>query len=190
MLESLANTINDFISITKVNFPLVIKILGCLIAIHCVNVALGRRLNLLGIYPRRLHGIPGIICSPLLHGDFNHLFYNCVPLFFLVTFLLYYGLSYFISITLFITVVSGAAVWLLGRPGIHIGASSVIMGYFSILLVYAYQHPGMVTILVALLTLYYLSGLFFNLLPGGKGVSWEGHLFGFTAGIAGAFVLF
>lgn len=189
MLNELASTVDQFIYISKVNFPLVVKILGCLFAIHIVNWGLRYRLNLLGIYPRHLLGLPGIAFSPLLHGNFNHLFYNSVPLFFLLTFLLYYGMDHFILTTIFITVVSGGAVWLLARPGIHIGASSVIMGYFATLLVYAYQHPGMITILIALLTLYYLSGLFFNLLPGGKGVSWEGHVFGFIAGVLAAVFL-
>ncbi len=186
MLSELANVVEQFIYISKVNFPEVLKILGGLLCIHFLNWILGYRLNILGIYPRRVGGLPGIIFSPFLHGNFNHLFYNMIPLFFLATFLLYFGLNYFIHISLCITLVSGAAVWLFARPGIHVGASSVIMGYFASLLMYAYRYPGMLTILIALLTLYYLGGLFFNLLPGEEGVSWEGHVFGFGAGLLAA----
>jgi membrane associated rhomboid family serine protease len=30
----------------------------------------------LGILPLTLEGIPGILLSPFVHGDFRHLFYN------------------------------------------------------------------------------------------------------------------
>ena len=99
-----------------------------------------------------------------------------------ILFILSYGQERALFLTGFITLVSGGAVWIFARPGIHIGASGLIMGYFGALLLDAYRNPGLMTILIAVLTLYYLSGLFFNLLPGGKGVSWEGHVFGFIAG--------
>ena len=36
-----------------------------------------------GIFPLTLKGLPGIIFSPFIHADFNHLFNNSLPLFFL-----------------------------------------------------------------------------------------------------------
>jgi membrane associated rhomboid family serine protease len=36
-----------------------------------------------GIYPLSLKGLPGILLSPFIHADFNHLFNNTIPLFFL-----------------------------------------------------------------------------------------------------------
>jgi len=189
MLTMLADAIEQLVEISQLNFPLVSKILILLILIQIANWAVGYRLNVLGIFPRRIFGLFGIICAPFLHGNFNHLFYNMVPMFFLLTFLLYYGLGYFIDITVLIFLIGGGLTWFFARPGIHIGASSVVMGYFASLLIDAYQHPGLITILIALLTFYYLGGLFFNLLPGGKGVSWEGHVFGFIAGIAAVVII-
>ncbi len=43
-----------------------------------------------GIYPLTLKGLPGIIFSPFIHADFNHLFNNSLPLFFLATALFYF----------------------------------------------------------------------------------------------------
>ena len=43
-----------------------------------------------GIYPQKLKGLIGIVASPLIHGSFEHLISNSVPLF-----LLSVGLFYF-----------------------------------------------------------------------------------------------
>ena len=183
-LSDLGSTTEQLMALSKANINLVLAIMGILVAIHIVNWLLKYRLNLLGIHPRQPIGIPGIVASPWLHGDFSHLFYNLVPLFFLVSFMLLYGKSNFYTLSIYIILISGSLTWLFGRRAIHVGASSVIMGYFGCLLARAYQHPSMLTILIAVLMLFYLGGLFASLLPGEKGVSWEGHLFGFAAGIA------
>lgn len=183
LLSELSGTVEQLVYLSKANVRYVLLIIGTLVGIHIVNWMLGYRLNYLGVRPRHILGLPGIVCSPFLHGDFNHLFYNCIPLFFLLSFMFMLGMSTFLCLTTGIVLISGAALWLFGRRGLHVGASCVLMGYFSSLLMDAIQSPGMVTILIAILVLYYLGGLFFNLLPGGKGVSWEGHVFGFASGI-------
>ena len=89
---------------------------------------------------------------------------------------------YYISGT--ITVLSGFLIWLFGRRGIHIGASSLIMGYFGYLLAKAYFNVTATTIVLAGFCLFYFGGLFLSLFPGAKkNVSWEGHVFGFVSGI-------
>jgi membrane associated rhomboid family serine protease len=167
---------------------LTLKIIGILWLVQCVNVLVGYRLNLLGICPRKWYGLPGIVCSPFLHGGFNHLFFNSVPLLILVNLTLLYGVHTFISLTIFIFALSGLATWLLARPGIHVGASSVLMGYWGFLLMQSIFQPSVMTIIVALLCFYYLGSLWMNLMPSGPGVSWEGHVFGCLAGVAGAFI--
>src|SRR5699024_7288400 len=40
----------------------------------------GRHLGTLGVLPRRLSGLKGILFSPLIHGSAGHLFNNSIPL--------------------------------------------------------------------------------------------------------------
>lgn len=169
-------------------FPMTLKCLGLLWLIQIANSSVHYRLNILGIWPRRWIGLPGIFCSPFLHGSAEHLFFNSVPLLFLLTLMQLFGQQVFIIVSLVIMVVSGVAVWLLGRPGIHVGASGLLMGYWGFLLVQVYCQPSVMGIIIAALCLYYLGSLWLNLLPSGKQTSWEGHVFGCVAGGLSAFL--
>jgi membrane associated rhomboid family serine protease len=187
-LETYLNQIQSAISLVKDNIPLALLLIGFLWGILIVNKLVGYRLNLLGIYPRHLIGLIGIPIHPLLHGGFNHLFFNSIPLFVLLTFVLTGGINSFICITLSITLISGFAIWLFGRRAIHIGASDLIMGYWGYLLVDAYQHPSILTYILAIICIYYFGGLLLSVFPQEERISWEGHLFGLIAGIATAFL--
>lgn len=185
------DVINQFVSTVSLlqkNLPFVLILMGCLYAIHFINWMLGYRLNYLGIYPRRLFGLPGILFSPFLHGDFNHLFFNSIPLFVLLSFVLLNGMTTFICVSLFIIILSGIAVWLFARPAFHIGASGLIMGYWSYLLFTSYTHITPVSIALAVICLYYFGGLLFSLFPLKAKTSWEAHVFGFLAGIAAVYL--
>lgn len=185
MLDQLQN----YLSLIQANLWPALLLLGLLWGIFLLNFLLGYRLNILGIYPRHIFGIPGIFCSPFLHASFNHLFFNSIPFLVLTDFLLIGGFKQFIHISLLITLISGTTLWCFGRRAIHVGASGVIMGYFAYLLAVAYRSPSLLTIPIAIICLYYFGGLIFSLFPKEKHVSWEGHLFGFIAGLITAFLL-
>lgn len=155
-----------------------------------INQALGQRLLFLGIIPRKIYGLPGILFAPFLHANFNHLFFNTIPLLVLSAFLLVRGLPYFIFATFLITVISGFLIWLFAKPGLHVGASAVVTGYWGLLVTGIYQEGSATAILLGVVSLYYFAGIFFGIFPSKRGVSWEGHLFGLIAGIATAFILF
>ncbi|MDF1678001.1 MAG: rhomboid family intramembrane serine protease [Legionellaceae bacterium] len=155
--------------------------------VYFINLALGGVLLFLGITPRKLYGLPGILCAPFLHANFNHLFFNTIPLLVLSAFILVNGLPYFILVTLSITLLSGTLVWLFAKPGLHVGASGVITGYWGLLVIDIYQEGSATAIILGLVSLYYFAAIFFGIFPTKKGVSWEGHLFGLIAGIATAF---
>jgi membrane associated rhomboid family serine protease len=122
------------VSLLQKNLYFTLLLLGLLFAIHIVNFIVGYRLNYFGIFPRQVRGLPGIVTSPFLHADFNHLFFNAIPLFVMVSFVLLEGMSVFIIVTAIIIFIGGGTTWLLGRRGVHIGASGVIMGYWGYLL--------------------------------------------------------
>lgn len=159
-----------------------LEILGLLWGIQLVNAALQYRLNVFGIYPRHPFGLIGIFTSPFLHGHMNHLFFNSIPLFLLLVLMLASGKAHFINVTLNIMVMSGLAVWLVGRKALHVGASGVIMGYMGYLLLQAYFHPSASALLLGVLALYYCGSILVHLFPSGPQTSWEGHVFGFIAG--------
>lgn len=190
MLQNLQSELSFFIFTAKHNIKPVIAAISGLWLINLINWRLlGGRLNLLGIIPRFPIGLLGLIFSPILHANFNHLFFNSIPLFALTLFMLSYGVPTFAFSTLFIMFGSGFSVWLLGRRGIHIGASALISGYFAFVLISAYKLPSITTLFAAAIALYYFGGIFMGLLPSEESQSWEGHLSGFIAGLVGLLVL-
>lgn len=168
--------------------PMVLIFVGIMWAIHIVNALLGYRLNLLGVHPREIIGIPGIICSSFLHGDFNHLFFNSIPLFVLANFVMLDGVYVFYFVTASIILMSGIGTWLFGRRAIHVGASSLIVGYWSYLMVNAILGKTALAIVIGAVSFYYFGALLFSIFPSDLRTSWEGHLFGFLAGIATYFL--
>lgn len=152
------------------------------------NWMIGSRLNILGIYPRHPFGLIGILFSPLLHQDMNHLLFNTIPLFVLGLALLANSPEIFFWVTIVVAGVGGFAVWLFGRKAMHIGASGLISGYFGYVLVTAYLQPSFTTVLLAGLVLYYFGGIFFGIFPQEEAISWESHLLGFLSGILSAFL--
>lgn len=183
-MNTLISTFSSTIGLMKAHLPMALAFLALLWTIQLINFMLGYRLNLLGIYPRRIWSLLGIICSPFLHGHASHLFFNSIPLFFLTTLVLTFGVPIFYEVTIFIILMGGSLVWLMGRPGFHVGASGLIMGYLGFLLTQAYFSQSSFGFIIGALCLYYCAGLLLNLLPQEVRTSWEGHVFGFIAGIA------
>jgi membrane associated rhomboid family serine protease len=151
--------------------------------IECVNGLLDYRLNRWGILPHTLSGLAGIPLSPFLHGSFAHLTLNTVPLIILGGFVVLQGTRIFLAVSLWITLLSGTALWLLGRSAYHVGASSVLFGYFGYLVARGWYERSVTALLVALLTLGLYGGMVWGVLPMRSYISWEGHLFGLLAGV-------
>lgn len=189
MITELNTSIDLILSQTKNNLPILEIILLIPWLIFFCSHFIDQRLLLLGIIPRELRGLPGILFAPLLHGNFNHLFFNSIPLLVLSNFVLVNGLSYYLVVTFMITLLSGMAIWCFAKPGLHIGASALITGYWGLLVVNIYQTASFTTIILGIISIYYFAGIFFGIFPNKKGVSWEGHLFGLLAGLATSYLL-
>ncbi len=182
MIEELTNSLSLIISQTKMNMhtlAIIIAIPWFIFLLTSIN----NRLLYLGIFPRRIYGVPGILFAPLLHANFNHIFFNSMPLLVLSNFILINGLGYYLWVTLAITLGSGLLIWCFGKPGLHIGASAVITGYWALLVSDIVQQGTLTAIILGIISLYYFAGIFLGVFPGKKGVSWEGHLFGLLAGL-------
>ena len=186
LMSGFIDQLQWLVTMSKLNFHLLVITLVGLWGIHLINFVLGYRLNLLGLLPRETPGLVGIIFAPLLHGNFSHLLFNSIPLFVLMNFLLLDGLANLIAVTIIIALFSGIAVWLAGRKALHIGASGIIMGYWGFLLLGAILSPSVLTVFLIVICLYYFGGFLSSLLPE-EGSSWESHVFGFVAGLVASY---
>ncbi len=135
------------------------------------------------LLPRTLSGLPGILTMPFLHGSLPHLLSNTLPLIVFSALISLKGNAYFIKVSVLIVLISGMLLWMFGRSSFHIGASGLIFGYFGFLLVRMFYSPSLSSILISLGVFVFYGGIIFGVLPQGGRVSWEGHLFGFIAGL-------
>ncbi|MDF1825661.1 MAG: rhomboid family intramembrane serine protease [Verrucomicrobiales bacterium] len=144
-----------------------------------------------GIQPRSLSGLSGVVTSPFLHLGFGHLLSNTLPFLMLGGIVLIGGRKVFMMATLFIVAVGGMALWTLGPSGTnHVGASGLIFGYLGFLLARGIVEKSSFWILVSVVTLILYGGMLGGVFPGQPGISWQGHLFGFVAGLLAARVMF
>lgn len=186
-IDTLFPQILDLLAVIRQNTLDVAWVVGSLWVIQLFNAASNYALCALGIVPRHPLGLPGILFAPFIHAGFGHLFFNSVPLFLLLTGMLTYGLQQTVCATLTITIVGGLGVWVCGRNAIHVGASGLIMGYMGFILYNGYYAPTLSSWIVAVVSFYYLGSILFSIVPSSDGSSWEGHLFGFLAGVAAAY---
>jgi membrane associated rhomboid family serine protease len=150
----------------------------------------GNALDTYGIHARDLDGLPEIFTAPLLHAGWDHLAGNSVPFFALGLLVLLGGLARWVVSTLVSVVSSGLTAWLLTPAGtIVLGASGLIFGWLTYLLVRGVwsRRPGQVALAVVILLVY--GGLLWGVLPGAAGVSWQAHLGGAVGGVLAAWLL-
>ena len=182
-MNQFSETINTLVEQTQAHLYIIFIALGVLWFFFLLTLFTNRNLLILGIYPRQTFGLIGIIFAPLLHGSFNHIFFNSIPFCILSNFILIGGVAFYLNLTFYLVVLSGLLAWLFSRPALHVGASGVITGYWSFLMINAYSNSSVISIILAIVCGYYFAGIFFGIFPFKKGVSWEGHLFGMISGI-------
>ncbi len=156
----------------------------------------GQKLDYYGIRPLETDGLWGILFAPLLHAGWAHLAANTGPalvLGFLVTLT---GLSRFLWATAIVWIVGGLGTWLIGDVPCphtdHIGASGLIFGWLTFLLVFGFFIRSGWQIVVGLLVLVVYGSVLWGAVPELNvcgGVSWQGHLCGGIAGVLAAYML-
>jgi len=157
--------------------------------IHVFKAVLNLPLGRLGIYPREVDGLKGIIFSPLIHGDWAHLMSNTGPLLMLTFTIVFFYRKIALKSIALIYVLTGVAVWVFARQNFHIGASGVVYGMVSFVFWLGVFRRNPKSIILALIILFLYSGLVMGILPNQPGVSWESHLFGGIVGIIVAFMM-
>ncbi len=156
--------------------------------VYLISLSLNLDLSRMGILPRDMIGILGIISGPIVHANFSHLLSNTMPLLILgwTIFFFYSEVSYKSFIVIY--VLTGLFVWLFAREVYHIGASGIVYGFVSFLFFSGIFRRDNKSIAIALIVTFLYGGIVWGILPGQKGISWESHLFGGIAGIITAFI--
>lgn len=144
----------------------------------------------LGIRPRRVDGLIGILTAPLAHASFAHLMSNTLPMAILTTLTLYcYPRATRIALP-FIWLASGLGVWLFARSSVHVGASGIANGLMFFLFVAGLLRRDRLAIVTALAVFFLYGGMVVSLLPTEPNISFEYHLAGAIAGVLSAVLLY
>ena len=173
----------------KCDLKLVLSFMGILWGIHFLNIILPWELRTLGLSPRTLHGLWGILFAPFLHANLAHLMSNSIPLLVLgLAFLSLYR-QHLVDAFIIILLTQGIGVWIFGRVAVHFGASGLVYGLITYLIIFGVLRKKPVSICLAVaVAIYYGGTLLLGILPIYRFISWEGHLFGAIGGILAAFL--
>ena len=137
----------------------------------------------LGIFPLHTKGLLGIITSPFIHSDFEHLMANTIPIFALSWGIFYFYRKLAIRIVLYCLFTTNILLWLGGREAWHIGASGLVYAFASFLFFSGLFRNYYKLIAISFVVAFLYGGLFWGIFPVLKDVSWEGHLFGGFSGL-------
>lgn len=172
----------------KRNFSLALKIALWLTLvlwlILIIDSVLGLGLARFGLRPRHVSGLVGIFTAPLLHGGFEHLFSNTLPLMVSVTAILYlYPASAMRAIPV-IWVGCGLLAWVIGRPSLHFGASGFVYGLLAYVFIGGILRLDMRSVAVSVMVWFLYGSMIWGVLPIRPNMSWEMHLSGAILGVA------
>ena len=147
-------------------------------------------LGYLGIKPRDIGGLIGILTAPMIHGSYMHLLSNTFPLLFLGTVLFFFYDRIGTIVFFRCYFITNILVWIFSpRASYHIGASGLIYGLASFLIFFGLIRQDFLSILISVAVIFAYGGIFYGVLPMDPRVSWESHLAGALVGAITAFNL-
>lgn len=147
------------------------------------EVRFGFNFSKYGVYPQTLKGLRGVVFSPFIHGDIQHIYHNTIPLFVLSTALFYFYRPITWKVLVFGILFSGFLTWCIGRPSYHIGASGLIYVLVSFTFFKGVFAKHYRLIALSLLVIFLYGSMIWYAIPLEKGISWEGHLSGLIVGL-------
>lgn len=165
-------------------------LLALLWVLEVVDLLTGHWLDGFGILTRDVDGLPGILSAPFLHFGFEHLINNSLPFFVLGFFILLGGVYRWVVSSLVSIVTSGLAAWALTPSNTMVlGASGLIFGWFSYLVVRGFLTRNIRQIVIGVLVLIVYGGMVGGIFPTTAGISWQAHLGGALGGVLAALFL-
>ena len=145
-------------------------------------------LGYLGIYPQKLSGLIGILFAPLLHGGFNHIMSNTIPLLVLGSSLYFFFPRHAPKVFIYSYFFTNILVWIFGRPFYHIGASGIVYALASFLVFFGFFNRNFKSVIISMVTIFFYGSMVYGLFDFNERVSWEAHLMGVVVGFANAFI--
>lgn len=143
----------------------------------------GANFAVFGIFPREWDGLKGILFSPFLHSDLNHLVNNSVPLLVLGTALFYFYPVQALRVILISLFTEGILVWFFARDSYHIGASGVVYSLAFFLFASGILRKDKRLSILSLLVVFLYGGMVWGIFPQKGHISWESHFAGAFCGV-------
>jgi len=137
----------------------------------------------LGIFPRTISGLIGILTAPLIHSDINHIVNNTITIFILTAGLVYFYRDLWYRIIIISWLLSGILVWIGARSSYHIGCSGLIYAEVSFIFFSGVIRKNINLMAISLLVVFLYGSLIWGILPIFYHISWESHLFGAASGL-------
>ncbi len=183
----MTNDSEEFKSFKKsILTPLLFVIL--ILNIQIIQWAFSFSLVFLGLLPRTLTGLKGILFAPLIHASFYHVISNSIPLFVLGSAVKYFYPESSSKVFVIIYFVPNIFVWLFAREAYHIGSSGIVYGLGAFLFFSGIVRRDKTSIAVALIVVFLYGGLVWGIFPIKRDISFESHFFGMLVGALLAFV--
>ena len=161
--------------------------------VKLIEVSVGVRFSHWGVTPHTVHGLVGILTLPFLHGSWEHLLSNTVPVLVLGTALYYCYPTLANRVLLLTYLASGLITWCIGNPGsTHIGASALVYGLNFFLIFSGFIRGNRMLIVISLIMVFLYGSFIWGMIPSlaiPQNISWEGHLSGAIIGLLLAFFL-
>ena len=144
-----------------------------------------------GILPRTWSGLKGILFSPFLHGNAQHLWSNTIPMVVLLWLIRMLYRPIFPIVFGFIWLASGFWTWTIGGAHYVIGSSGIVYGLAAFAITAGFLSKNRQAQGIGLFTLFFYGGLVWGIFPleFNVGISWQGHLSGLLAGMLVALIL-
>ena len=155
--------------------------------VYWVEIYFSLNFTKYGVLPKKLTGLKGVLFSPFIHSDTKHLFNNSIPLFVLLSALVYFYRNVYLKILLIGGLMAGLLTWLIGREAYHVGASGLVYLLFSFVFFSGLIKRHYQLVAVSLIVIFLYGSMVWYMLPIKEGISWEGHLSGFITGLFFAF---
>lgn len=153
--------------------------------IYWLEIRFGFDFDENGILPRTFSGLQGIIFSPFIHSNIEHLYNNSLPLVVLLAALFYFYSKEAVGILGYGILLSGGLTWMIGRENYHIGASGLIYVLVSFIFFKGLQTQYYRLVALSLTVVVLYGGMVWYVFPKiDDTISWEGHLSGLIAGFA------
>lgn len=157
--------------------------------IHFSNIYFDLNLVELGVMPRSLKGLIGVLLSPLIHSkeNINHLMNNSVPFLILSWTLFYFYKPIAWKIFTSSWILTGLFVWISAREAYHIGISGVLYSLLFFIFFSGVFRKEARLLTVALLVVFLYGSMVWGIFPYDWTISFESHFFGAITGIVLAY---